>query len=395
MRKVVIFLCLSFSFCLSKSFVNDIFEYAELAASYNDVDILVSSDIEAKNYVFYTSKPYPKITLEVFEKSLKLQGLKLAYTGNFYYVYEDKKDNNQTFSGANFENSLLSKDKALRYIKLENNSFDDVKNLLSLYDINATYLYRSNAVTFLSDDFIYDKLRSSIDDLDKSELKQLRFKITILETNLDDLKDMGSKLNSLLKGVSIPNFNLFVNLITIPYNSQNNVIGNDKEGFYSTLSFLQNKGITKIVSNPFLLARSNTEVFFSSVQNIPFLKAVTSVSNTEVSQSSSYEYKDVGLQLWLKPVIIGDKVDLSLHLIVEDLLSNTNLTPVTSKKELKSSYTLKKGELLVLSGINKVTNTNYTSGIPLLQDIWLLGYLFKIERSQTTNTVLALSIEIL
>ncbi|EAI0070510.1 secretin, partial [Campylobacter jejuni] len=279
-------------------------------------------------------------------------------------------------------------------IKLKNNSYNDVANLLSMYDINSTYLYRSNAVTFLCDDFIYSHIKSSIDDLDNMDLPQLKFKITILETNLDFLKQKGSKLSSLFESNPIKDFHLFVNLITIPYNSQNNIVSSDKKGFYSTLNFLENQRITRIVSNPFLVARSNTEVFFSSVQNIPFLKNSTSVSNTQVSQNTSYDYRDVGLQVTLKPVIIGDKVDFSLHLIVEDLLSNSNLTPVTSKKELKSSYTLKKGELLVLSGINKVTNTNYTSGIPYLKDIWFLGNLFKIQRKETNNSVLTLSIEV-
>ena len=389
MRKILTILCLCFSFAFSKSFENNIFEYAYLASLSNDVDILVSSNISPKNYIFYTSKPYPKISLEVFEKALKLQNLKLAYTGNFYYVYENKKDDN-----SGFEKSVIQSDKNLRYIKLKNNSYDDISNLLNMYDINSTYLYRSNAITFLSDDFIYSKLKTAIENIDNSNLEQLKFKITILETNIDELKDMGSKLNALFQSTSIPDFNFFVNLITIPYNSQNNIVSSDKKGFYSTLSFLENKGITKIVSNPFLVARSNTEVFFSSVQNIPFLKSTTSVSNTEISQNSSYEYKDVGLQVTLKPVIVGDNVDFTLHLIVEDLLSNSNLTPVTSKKELKSAYTLKKGDLLVLSGINKVSNTNYTSGIPFLKDIWLFGILFKIQRDEKNNSVLTLSIEV-
>lgn len=72
------------------------------------------------------------------------------------------------------------------------------------------------------------------------------------------------------------------------------------------------------------------------------LKATSSVENTTISQSSSYEYKDVGLQVKLKPLIIDEFVHFDLHLIVEDLLDNKNLTPTTSKKELKSSYTLKK-----------------------------------------------------
>ncbi|MCV3393220.1 type II and III secretion system protein, partial [Campylobacter sp. IFREMER_LSEM_CL908] len=368
----------------------NIFEYAELASTYNNVDILVSSNINPDKYIFYTNKNFPNITLDVFESALKLQNLKLAFTGSFYYVYENNfKDNNLSYLKNKNNN------KNLRYIRLNKNSYDDISSLLNIYDINSTYIYRSNSISFLSDDFIYSKLKSAINDIDSFDLKQLKFKITILETNLDNLKDMGSTLKARLKNNSINNFNFYVNLITIPYSTENNIIEVDKKSFYSTLSFLENKGITKIVSNPFLVARSNSEVFFSSVQNIPFLKSTTQVSNTEVAQNSSYDYKDVGLQVRLKPLIIGDLVDFDLHLIVEDLISNNNLTPITSKKELKSSYTLKRGDLLVLSGINKQTNINYESGIPLLKDIWLLGYLFKIERNQVSNTVLTLSIEIL
>lgn len=390
MKKQLVLILLSFSFLFGHTFSNNIFEYAELASTYNNVDILVSSNINPDKYIFYTNKNFPNITLDVFESALKLQNLKLAFTGSFYYVYENNfKDNNLSYLKNKNNN------KNLRYIRLNKNSYDDISSLLNIYDINSTYIYRSNSISFLSDDFIYSKLKSAINDIDSFDLKQLKFKITILETNLDNLKDMGSTLKARLKNNSINNFNFYVNLITIPYSTENNIIEVDKKSFYSTLSFLENKGITKIVSNPFLVARSNSEVFFSSVQNIPFLKSTTQVSNTEVAQNSSYDYKDVGLQVRLKPLIIGDLVDFDLHLIVEDLISNNNLTPITSKKELKSSYTLKRGDLLVLSGINKQTNINYESGIPLLKDIWLLGYLFKIERNQVSNTVLTLSIEIL
>lgn len=234
MKKILLLLVLCFNVVFSKSFENTIFDYAHLASASNNVDILVSSSISPQSYVFYTSKPYPKISLEVFEKALKLQNLKLAFTGDFYYVYEPGKDNNMT----SFQKSIIDKDKNLRYIKLKNNSYNDVANLLSMYDINSTYLYRSNAVTFLCDDFIYSHIKSSIDDLDNMDLPQLKFKITILETNLDFLKQKGSKLSSLFESNPIKDFHLFVNLITIPYNSQNNIVSSDKKGFYSTLNFL-------------------------------------------------------------------------------------------------------------------------------------------------------------
>jgi len=142
------------------------------------------------------------------------------------------------------------------------------------------------------------------------------------------------------------------------------------------LSFLESNGVTKIVSSPFLTARSQTEVYFSSVQNIPYLVQNSQTSATQTTTQNSYEYKDVGLKIWITPIILDNSIDFSLHLIIEDMLSQDTLTPITSKKELKSSYTLKRGDILIISGINKTTNVKQRNGIPILKDIFLLQYLF-------------------
>lgn len=68
----------------------------------------------------------------------------------------------------------------------------------------------------------------------------------------------------------------------------------------------------------------------------------------------------------------------------------------TSKKELKSSYKLKKGELLVLSGINKETWPPDSSfGVPVLKDVFILGELFKFESKSKTSSVITITIEVL
>lgn len=390
MRKILLILVLACQALFSREFIGNIFDFAYLASLNNKVDILVQANLSTEDYIFYSPKQNANITLEAFEKALKLQGLNLAFSGNFYYVYQSKDDNNSSFV-----NSVINKDSNLRYIELKNNSYNEISEVLLMQDINSTYLPTSNAISFLCDDDKFAKIKGLIDFVDSKELEQLKFKIIITETNLNNLKNIGSRLESVAKTTKFSDFNLFVNLITLPYNATNNVLNVDKSGFYSVLEFLENNSVTKIVSNPFLVARSNTEVFFSSVQNIPYLKATTSVQDTTISQSTNYEYKDVGLQVKLKPLIIKDRVHFDLHLIVEDLISNNNLTPTTSKKELKSSYTLKKGDLLVLSGINKTNTSEYESGVPLLKDIWFLGWLFKTKRFSVDETVLTLSIEIL
>ena len=67
--------------------------------------------------------------------------------------------------------------------------------------------------------------------------------------------------------------------------------------------------------------------------------------------------------------------------------------PKTSKKELKSSYTLNRGEVLVLSGINKDTTYQKRNGIPFLKDIPIIQYLFSINSDYKASSVISLSIE--
>ena len=207
---------------------------------------------------------------------------------------------------------------------------------------------------------------------------------------------MGTNLKSLLKPLDHGNLAYYINLITSPYITNSNVITGHDEGFFGVLQFLETNGITKIISSPFLTAKNHTEVYFSTVQNIPYLVSKTEITNANSQKSDSYEYKDVGLKINLKPVILKDHIDFDLHLVLEDLLSSTNtLTPTTSKKELKSSYSLKRGEILVLSGINKNTKQTQRNGIPILKDIFLLKYLFSIEQESDINSVVTLTIQVL
>ena len=363
----------------------DLFNYAELTSSLNNVDILISNDIEPSEFLFfYNDEEKQSITIELFKKMLDVKGLYLFNSGNFYYV--DKKPTNDELETPGTEE--------LRYVRLNNNVRESVQFLISLYDKNSTYIKSDNSLSFIANDKIYDEITRYLEYFDKP-LDQVKFKLTISETNLKDIRENGSNINSLLKGISRSDFKFFINLITAPYSSETNVISSKSDGFYGVLSFLENNGVTKIVSSPFLTAKNHTEVYFSSVENIPYLVQNSQTSATQTTTQSNYEYKDVGLKIWITPVILKDTIDFDLHLIVEDLLSSNTLTPTTSKKELKSSYTLKRGDTLVLSGINKNTTSKQRNGIPILKDIYILKYLFSIEQDQQINSVVTLTIEVI
>nr|WP_314089411.1 type II and III secretion system protein [uncultured Campylobacter sp.] len=376
-KKILILTLCVISFSKAEMIYTDLVNFAQLASISNNIAIVTDDSIDG-NYYYFIYQHDTNLTLSMFRKMLESKGLFLYKKDNFYYITDKKLP-----------------DYDLRRIDLSNYVVEDVRRIMANFELNATYSTTSNSVFFRADDVAYDQIKQAVASIDKP-LEQVEFKLTITETNLKDIKDRGAKLQSLLKPLNHGDLAYYINLITSPYTTNSNVVRNDSEGFFGVLNFLDTNGLTKIISSPFLTAKNHTEVNFSAVQNIPYLVQNSQTSATQTTTQNSYEYKDVGLKITLKPVILKDHVDFDLHLILEDLLSSSNtLTPTTSKKELKSSYSLKRGDILVLSGINKTTTQKQRNGIPILKDIYILKYLFSVEQDQDINSVVTLTIQVI
>lgn len=374
--KLLLLLISLSSFIKAETIYTDLLNFAELTSKFNNIVIVTDESIEGSNYYFIYQKE-TNLSLSMFRKMLEAKGLYLYKKDNFYYVTDKKLP-----------------DYDLRRIELNNYVIDDIKGIMNQFEVNATYSITSNSVFFRADDYIYDQIKQNVKHIDKA-LEQVQFKLTITETNLKDIKDMGTNLASLLKPINRGDLKYYINLITSPYITNSNIIKDNNTDFFGVLNFLESNGLTKIISSPFLTAKNHTEAYFSTVQNIPYLVSKTEISNAQKEKSDSYEYKDVGLKVKIKPIILKDHIDFDLHLILEDLLSNNTLTPITSKKELKSSYSLKRGDVLVLSGINKTTTQKQRNGVPFLKDIFILKYLFSVEQDQELSTVLTLTIQVI
>lgn len=327
---------------------------------------------------------------------VELQGLKFLKLDDFYFI--DKPQENRFISDNNSSIYGLAENlepENLYYVKMQGNSFNELNSMLRQYDKNATYISQDNAAAFKATEKQYSEIISYLPNFDTKEKEQISFKITILETEINNLKDRGAEINSLIKLADNPDFKLFFNMLTVPYTQSSNVI-KQTSNFYGVLNFLDTNNITKIKASPFLVAKNNTQVNFSSVKTVPFLSNTSTYSYTAVQSQNTYEYRDIGLKLSLKPIIIGDNIDIDLHLTFENLLSNTDsLTPTTSKKELQSNYRIKKGEIIILSGINQDTSLKVKKGIPFLKDLPILEYLFSTTNHELGESILSISIEVL
>lgn len=372
------------------SFKHSLVDFVAFASNQNKVDILISDEVNASSFYLFTESKNPKVSIDMLKNMLASQGLNLLKFDGYYFIDYFKNDKNiLDIIDFNSGSKLFN-------VSLDNYVKDDVIEILKMYDVNATYLSTSNKVFFIAkDDNIRAKVLDMLREVDETP-RQSKVKITVLETNLKDVKDRGSEISAYAKSLPGSAFNYFFNLITMPYSATSNVTSSSKAGYYGVLRYLDSHQISDIKSSPFFIVRSGKEFYFSSVDNIPYLTQNREFTDDRQSVTSSYEYRDVGLKITVFPVILKDgSIDMNLHLVLEDIITNSNDKPTTSKKELKGSYLLKKGELLILSGINKKTAYDDHYSVPLLSDIWLIGNLFKLDSKSFKDTVLTVSIEIL
>ena len=372
-------------------------EFADSTAIENNVNILIQDTIEDDKTTFLLGDKNKKILLPSFKKMLFLKGFNFKADKDFYYIEKIPEPKEEVKKEPEPIKDVFQS------IALKNDVFNDVENLLKLHQATYSYIQSTNTVAFFCKPEYLEKLKSEIALLDVYS-PIIQFKITILETNINDLKDRGANLSAYMQTVdtstqdapTTQSMNYFLNLITMPYSASSNVLANSKSGFYGVLKYLNQNGYTKIQNSPVVTARSNNEASFSNVKNIRYIVNTSTYSMASTSSANSYQYKDVGTKIILKPMALSDGIKFDLTLVVEDVISGEDSgSPTTSKKELKSIYTLQKGEILVLSGINTDKTLDSSYGIPVLQDIWFLGNLFKFESKSNSQSVITITIEVL
>jgi type IV pilus assembly protein PilQ len=150
------------------------------------------------------------------------------------------------------------------------------------------------------------------------------------------------------------------------------------------LSALQQEGKLNILSSPSITTLDNQSAVIESGDEVPF----QTVENGEVN----IEYKKAVLSLEVTPHLIEGKT-LKLSIITNkdelDFSRTVSGNPTIITKKAETNVILYDGQTTVIGGLNKETRDESNSGVPGLQDIPLLGYLFKgTSRSNRMEDVL-------
>lgn len=260
-----------------------------------------------------------------------------------------------------------------------------------------------NAIIILADEDEVNTYRGLIESLDRPR-KQVFVRADIVEISETKAKDLGIELDDLLGGgangsggwAMVGNINAkgtpaisTLGALGVPYDTINNGIA-----VGGIINLLKKNGIARTLSTPTLLCLDNQESSIYVGQNTPAKISSSQPTNKGDVSVINYEYKDVGLTLKVKPQIMNDnKVRLDISTKLEELLTDADNLPKTTKREVQSTSIVSDGQDVVIAGLMKTLNNKSESKVPLLGDIPFLGGIFThdVTNNEKINLVIVIT----
>ena len=159
----------------------------------------------------------------------------------------------------------------------------------------------------------------------------------------------------------------------------------------ATISALAEKSLVKMLSNPSLMVLDNHTATISVGDQVPVQTATTTNSITGgATNTNTYQYKDTGVNLSVTPSVnAGNIVSMQIDQTVTDVIEGSNdAQPKFLQRQIGSKVAVRSGESIVLGGLIKNNETKLKNGVPLLQDLPLVGNLFAQNTTKGTRTEL-------
>ena len=374
MKNLLIIILLTLSINASEFIDITLRDYVKIISKQKNISIVIDNNIDKKFSLFISSNVNKDMYFDILETILRNNDLKLQIRKNHFFVT----------SAINGKTSVYTY--KFNYINDE-----DIKELMSLYTHKSKYIKNLKTLFVESTNEEFKKLESIFKTIDILP-KQLKLKLTILDTNIAKAKEYG--INNEINIKSNKNESFFFNLLAYPFTVSNTVTSTQSTNLTSFIKFMNSNNLTEILSSPTITIFDNKSSLFDVVKNIPY-KLGETVTNQDIAKTTtSYNYKDVGLKIQVLPTINENDVFLDIDLTSENIL-DTSETPTIAKRHIKQYVSLKKNEIFVLTGINQKETFKENRETPFLSKIWGLGWLFKSENEDIKTSNLTILLEVI
>ncbi len=130
-------------------------------------------------------------------------------------------------------------------------------------------------------------------------------------------------------------------------------------------------GETKVLSAPRIIVSHNEEGIINVSESRPIITSSTAFSNSDNNVRSNVEYRDIGIQLTVTPLIGADGtvqmvIEQTIENVVRDIQIDGNPQPVIGKREATSTVSVNDGQIVILGGLQENSIAKSNSYFPII-----------------------------
>ena len=153
-----------------------------------------------------------------------------------------------------------------------------------------------------------------------------------------------------------------------------------------------------VLSAPTIVTTHNQEATINVGESRPVITASQSDSTLGTSIRSNIQFRDIGIELKVKPLIgangiVQMEIDQKVESVVSTVTIDGNEQPIIGVRQATSFVSVADGQLIVLGGLQEVNQTKGNSRLWFFGSIPLLGGLFGAKTLEETKRELLIFIE--
>ena len=272
----------------------------------------------------------------------------------------------------------------VRVIKIHHARAEDIKTTLDplLGDEDKPSVdLRTNSLVFTASDSSLVVIEDIINDLD-TETKQVSIEVKMVTVDSGFLTELGVNWSAIKEGNS----------------GRQNTISEEEKlliGRYTgkisnialevALATLIDKNKAEIVSRPHITTQDNEPANISAGKQIPIV-------TYDQARNTVIELIDASTTLTVTPHILTDDRILLDVISARKSGEGVGIGLVINEEQAQVKMITSDGETAVIGGLRQMQDSKRDSGIPILQDIPLVGQLFKYTKIEVKKTDLIIFI---
>lgn len=386
----------------------DIRKILQLIGEVSEMNIIASDDVKGSVTLRLIDVPWD----QALDLIMEIQGLGMIQQGNILRVMpKDKISEMQqkAYSAARTQEKmedLVTEVISISYTELKNVS-EPIKGLLTARGKVAEDS-RNKQIIITDIPSVIAEAKNLVKILDTPE-RQVLIEARIVEANASFSRDLGVKWglsktnpNAGSNDPSAINVGLGGSFLIAPPTAGSvgqagfatgitfGQLGIDSTILDMRISALESSGRGKVVSSPRITTLNGLAAKISSGTKIPY-------QSTDDSGSAKTEFVDANLSLNVTPVINPDNsviltISASNSSIGSTVSTGAGTAPSIDTKDANTTVLVKDGQTTVIGGIFVEQEVESIAGVPLLQDIPMIGHLFQSKSVQNSRSELLIFI---